>query len=284
MSEPKKHHFVPVFYLKKWCGPDGKVPFSMRQNDGSIRQGRVNPTATAFENRLYSYEKVPVKQRQELEKSFFGPKVDDKAAPVLAKLCGGNVTDLSIEDRIHWTRFLIASRLRVPEIVNDLRKSGAEELRRSLTEDHEEYLAIKEDDDASTLLEWTERNFVGLTDNFGLTILPGVITDPEHTKLIAGMHWWLEDVSEANVELLTSDRPLWVSTGLKKPNCLLALPLSPTRIFFASHKRSYQRTLKSIGANRLARRCNESLASQASRFVYGTAEASFIDRRLGRNL
>lgn len=258
------------------------VPYSMRQADGSILQSRVKPTETAFENRLYSYEKVPVKDRQELEKNFFGRAVDEKAAPILVKLCEGDVANLSDEERIYWTRFLIASRLRVPEIVNDLRKAGAAELRRSLTEDHEEYLAIKEDDDAPTLPEWTERNFAGLIDNFGLTILPSVITDPKHTKLIATMHWWLEDVSGANVELLTSDRPLWASTGLNKPNCLLALPLSPTRVFFASPKQAYQAVLKTKGPNKLVRRCNESLASQASRFVYGSANANFIDRRLGR--
>jgi hypothetical protein len=259
------------------------IPFSMRQANGSILMSRVKPTETAFENRLYSYEKVPVAQRQALEKTFFGQEIDDRAAPVLVKLCEGDVTNLSVKERIDWTRFLIASRLRVPEIVNDLRKAGSAELRRSLTEDHDEYLAIKDDDDAPTLLEWTEHKFVGLTDNFGMMILPSVITDPKHAKLIDTMHWWLEDVSVANVELLTSDRPLWVSTGLKNPNCLLALPLTPTRIFFASNNRDHQMTLHTQGANRLVRRCNESIASQANRFVYGTAKIKFIDRRLGRD-
>ena len=283
MTEPKKHHFVPVFYLKNWCDPDGMVPFSMRRDDGSILQGRVKPTETAFENRLYSYEKVPIEQRQALEKNFFGQEVDDRAAPVLMKLREGDVADLSVGERIDWIRFLIAMRLRVPEIVNDLRKAGAAELRRSLTEDHDEYLAIKDGDDASTLLEWTDREFVGLTDNFGMMILPTVITDPNHSALIDTMHWWLEDVSAANVELLTSDRPLWVSTGLKKPNCLLALSLNPTRIFFASNRREHQAALRTQGANRLVRRCNETIASQANRFVYGSAKVNFIDRRLGRD-
>ena len=176
-------------------------------------------------------------------KKYRGPKMYVK---LRALRCGASshttvdVADLSVGERIDWIRFLIALRLRVPEIVNDLRKAGAAELRRSLTEDHDEYLAIKDGDDASTLLEWTDREFVGLTDNFGMMILPTVITDPNHSALIDTMHWWLEDVSAANVELLTSDRPLWVSTGLKKPNCLLALSLNPTRIFFASNRCEHQ--------------------------------------------
>jgi len=258
------------------------VPFFMRQDDGSILQSRVKPTETAFENRLYSYEKVPKDQRQAVEKRFFGAEVDDKAAPILAKIIAGEIGSLSPGERTDWTRFLIAARLRVPEIVNDLKKTATEELRRSLTEDHEEYLAVKGDVDAPTLLAWTEQKFVGLTDNIGMMILPDIITDPKHTEIIADMHWWIEDVSGANVQLLTSDRPLWVSTGLMKPNCLLALPLSPTHIFFASRNRDLQAALHREGANRLARRCNESLATQAARFVYGKAEAAFIDRRLGK--
>lgn len=189
MNEPIRHHFVPVFYLSNWCESDGMVPFSMREDDGSILQRRVSPTATAFENRLYSYEKVPEKQRQAVEKQFFAAEVDDKAAPVMQKIVAGEIGNLSPEERTDWTRFLIAARLRVPEIVHDLKKSASEELRRSLTEDHEDYLAVKGEVAAPTLLEWTDQTFVGLIDNFGMMILPDIIKDPKHTEIIGGMCW-----------------------------------------------------------------------------------------------
>lgn len=256
------------------------VPFSMRGEDGSIQQSRVNPLATAFENRLYSYEKVPEERRQAVEKLFFAAEIDDKAASIYPKFLVGDLANLSKEERIAWTRFLIASRLRVPEIVHDLKTDAAEELRRSLTEDHEEFLAVCGEVDDKTLLEWTERNFVGLIDNFGMMILPSIITDPKYTEIIANMHWWIEDVSRASVRLLTSDRPLWVSAGLMKPNCLLALSLSPNVVFFASRNRDLRIALNHQGPNRLVRRCNESLASQAVRFVYGRAKSAFIDRCL----
>lgn len=260
------------------------IPFSMRKADGSVLQDRVNPSATAFENRLYSYEKVPEDRRQAVEKLFFAAEVDDKAARIYPRIVAGDFANLSEEERIIWTRFLIASRLRVPEIIHDLRTGATEELRRSLTEDHEEFLTVRGDVDAKTLLEWTERNYVGLVDNFGMMILPGIITDPKHTAIIANMHWWVEGVSRANVRLLTSDRPLWVSTGLMKPNCLIALPLSPNVIFFASRNPNLRTALNRKGLNRLVRRCNESLVSQAVRFVYGLAEPAFIDRRLRKKL
>ncbi len=256
------------------------IPFSMRTEDGSILQSRVKPSVTAFENRLYSYEKVPEERRQAVEKLFFAAEIDDKAASIYPKILVGDLANLSEEERIVWTRFLIASRLRVPEIVHDLRTDAAEELRRNITEEPEEFRAICGEVDDKTLLEWTERNYVGLIDNFGMMILPGIITDPKHTEIIANMHWWIEDVSRASVRLLTSDRPLWVSAGLMKPNCLLALSVSPNIIFFASRNRDLGIALNHQGPNRLVRRCNESLASQAVRFVYGRAEPAFIDRCL----
>jgi hypothetical protein len=127
---------------------------------------------------------------------------------------------------------------------------------------------------ASNLLEWTEREFVGLVDDFGISILPGFIADPKYAELICGMHWWIEDVSAADMVLLTSDRPLWASTGLKMPNCLVALSLTPTRIFFASNRQDLRTALHSQGPDRLVSRCNETIATQAVRFVYGTAPLS----------
>ena len=267
MSEPIRHHYVPRFYLANWCERDGMIPFSMRAEDGSILQSRVKPSATAFENRLYSYQKVPEDRRQAIEKQFFAAEVDDKAASIYPKIVAGHIADLSEEERILWTRFLIASRIRVPEIIHDLKTGAATELRRSLLEDHEEFLSVRGEAGEETLLEWTENNYIGLVDNFGMMILPGIITDPKHTEIIANMHWWIEDLSRANVSLLTSDRPLWVSAGLLKPNCLLALSLSPDAVFFASRNRRLQIALNHQGPNHLVRRCNESLASQAARFV-----------------
>lgn len=251
----------------------------MRSNIDDVITGTVLPEETAFENYLYSYKKVPKDKKQIVEKYFLAQEVDSKGSTVFYKILESGVDSLSSEDRYNWSRFLIASRIRIPEIIKDLKKGATEELRRSLTEDHEEYLKVKGDVTDSTLLQWVENNFVGLIDNLGLIMLPEVVNDPHHVKVIDNMYWWVEDVSGSSVKLLTSDRPLWVSAGLMKPNCLLALPLTPVKIFFASNNKNLKEALMHHGVNRLVRRCNESLVSQASRFVYGRAKLSFIEKR-----
>ena len=157
-----------------------------------------------------------------------------------------------------------------------------EELIRNLDQEPEDYLEERGDAPEETLREFVENRFVGLIDNFGMIMLPGLITDPEHSEIIATMRWWVEDVSKANVKLLTSDRPLWVSTGLKKPKCLLALPLSPTKLFLATHDKPLMHSLHQVSPNRLVRRSNESIIGQAVEFIYGISEISFIERRLRR--
>lgn len=278
MSNPVKHHYVPQFYLSRWCNDEGKVPFFMRQKDGAILESKVIPKATAFENNLYSYEKVPLENRQAVEK-FFGTIIESQAAPVLNKLLAGDIEKLTDDERQSWARFLTASRLRVPEWINDIKKSASEELVRSLIEDHEGFVDAG-GDSSDTLTAWVERNMVGLIDNFGLMILPEVICDPSHISFFCGMHWWVEDLSQASVSLLTSDRPLWISTDLKKPTGLLALPLSPTHVFFSATNKQLQLALQKGGASKMARRCNTSIVQQAARFVYGCAKANFVNRYL----
>lgn len=107
MSEPIKHHYFPQFHLKAWADSAGKIPTFMKMKDGGIQQISFAPTATAYENRLYSYEKVLLKQQQAVEKLYFAKEVDDRAAEVYRKLLAGEV--LTSEDREVWARYLVAS-------------------------------------------------------------------------------------------------------------------------------------------------------------------------------
>lgn len=280
VSEPIKHHFVPQFYLRGWAANDGRIPFCMRANSGALVTGSVMPDATAFENSLYSFEKVPKEKRQEVEKKFFAEKVDSRAAPVMAKLLRNE--PLTQEERIDWAVFLIASRLRIPEIVKNLKKSAPDELRKNLVYTPEELESLKGDlgDDPPTLLEWTEKTFVGLIDNSGMMMLPSIITDPEHIDRFLKLTWWVRDVRTSSVSLLTADRPVWVWGGINSPVLTMALPLSPTKLFLATRSKETREASERWSDNRLARLANESLVRQADRFVYGDAVSAFVGKHL----
>src|ERR1700730_3929286 len=57
MSEPRDHHYVPVFYLSRWADADGTLSVYAREG-GRIVVSRRNPRSTGFERELYSLAAV----------------------------------------------------------------------------------------------------------------------------------------------------------------------------------------------------------------------------------
>ena len=113
-QESRRHHFVPVFYLSRWCGGDKRVHV-IRNIGGRIIRSRHSPKHVGFEYHLYSYsENFKVSDRAEIESKFFKP-LDNEGARIVSKIISGEV--LERRDRILWAQFLTAFKVRVPENV-----------------------------------------------------------------------------------------------------------------------------------------------------------------------
>ena len=85
MSSPVNHHFVPIFYLDRWTGSDGKVVVYVRKG-GRVVNSRLSPRSTGFEPELYSLAGVDGLKRQAIETEFFSKQIDNRAALVLMEL------------------------------------------------------------------------------------------------------------------------------------------------------------------------------------------------------
>jgi hypothetical protein len=48
-----KHHYIPVFYLKQWAGPDGKVVAFRRPHGDRVVATQKPPTHTGYDRGLY---------------------------------------------------------------------------------------------------------------------------------------------------------------------------------------------------------------------------------------
>jgi len=123
MSEPQDHHFNPKFYLREWCEGKPKLPYFTRQN-GKVVKSEAAPRSTGFVWNLYSLRNVPKKNRQFLEKEFFNKQIDERAYPVFKQLLLGGLSRFTKEDRVIWTRYLIAAAFRVPGIVEPAKIEG----------------------------------------------------------------------------------------------------------------------------------------------------------------
>jgi len=102
---------------------------------------------------------------------------------------------------------------------------------------------------------------------------------------VLSFHWHIVDFESSSKPLLTSDRPCVYTEGLDKPNCVIALPLSPRHAFFAFPPDSNaQRVLMKTPSSRLAEGLNESVVGQAVTRAYsqsiGDAPDEIFRRRL----
>ena len=129
MGEPKRHHYVPEFYLTAWTDDDGRISI-FQHFGGRIHRSRHTPKHTGFEYHLYSYSPAfSAKNRAEIEKNIF-KRLDDVGALIVRKIIAGE--DISDKERILWTQFVLSMRVRTPDNVAKIKAAGSEYLVRNL--------------------------------------------------------------------------------------------------------------------------------------------------------
>jgi hypothetical protein len=94
------------------------------------------------------------------------------------------------------------------------------------------------------------------------------------------MHWGVLRSDGANPDILTCDRPLFLSHGVNDPRCVIALPISPSALFLASRNQQKLDKLITMESSSLVRAVNETTVTQAVRYVYGAHDGalSFVER------
>jgi hypothetical protein len=121
----KKHHYIPVFYLKRWVEPDGrlcefsrpyKTPECVIDPDVKsipVKPRRTYPDGTGYIKNLYTFSALRPELANYLEDHFF-LRVDDQAAIVMQRLLRGDV-EFDNPSKSAWARFLMSMFYRSPE-------------------------------------------------------------------------------------------------------------------------------------------------------------------------
>jgi hypothetical protein len=283
MSEPINHHYLPVFYLRQWRNSAGKVVRYYRPHRGVVASPII-PENTGYERSLYSLDGYPPEHRQAIEKQFFGPIVDEPASRALEVLLERKPEKLTPEHRIAWTRFLMAMRVRNPEMVAQITSEARRRAEQALLRDPEQYLAVKQPHDPPTLLEWAQKHAAPRLENSGKFVLPALAQNEKIGNALIGMRWATLAFSSSALDLLTSDSPFVMTHGLGDQRCVVAFPLSPRLAFFAVHDLAQETRICGHTLEQIARSLNESVVSQARRHVYSASVSHlrFVENRLRR--
>lgn len=280
--ESKKHHYTPAFYLRRWCGAQGKVHVIKNLN-GKIARSWRGPDHIGFEYHLYSYHQDFVaNDRAEIETKFFSP-LDNEGARIVGEMLAGKV--LTQKDKIRWTQFLLSMRVRAPENVEKIKAAGEEAIAREMRDAQSDYAKLRQDSDPETPLDWLRKYRPGLMESFGTGQLPKIASNPRAMQDVLSFSWHVVDFTESAIALLSSDRPCVYTEGLHKPDCVIALPLSPKSAFFAFRSGSKaERVLMKTPVSRLASGLNESVVGQAITRAFSQqandAPDAFFKRRL----
>jgi hypothetical protein len=216
-----------------------------------------------------------------VEREFWGPHIDDPAALVHAKLLGSGVSGLSLDEKKAWSPFLISLMLRGPSMMRHIRKRGREILSAGLDKDPHEFLEARGNEPEATLREWVEKHMPDVLDDLGVMALPDLAFSERLNLALLNVTWGVRSVHEARFDLLTCDRPCIVG-GTFETSFLVALPISPTRMFFAFNNEQTFENLRKRDHNEFVRVANLSTVAAAERYVYATnvQQKSFVKKFL----
>ncbi|MTV16318.1 MULTISPECIES: DUF4238 domain-containing protein [Bradyrhizobium] len=280
MSEPARHHYIPVFYLKQWARLDGRLcEYSRPYKETKVK--RKHPAATAYVDNLYAISGLPSEQVQFVEKQFM-QTVDSGAAEALIAMltptepAGGGEPDwMRI---IYWARFIYSLSLRNPEQIGIVQRSldtGSFSVAAATEEE------VRRASQAKSKIRVRK---LAVPAQF---TLPGLINSEVAIRAITdNMLWFTYHVGEANHSLLTSDRPVIMTKGLGGPNGHLAMPISPTAIFFAVRGERMLQRIKAMDTDELVQKVNAGVVLQAVKYVYGMDDSQlrFVSNRLGKKM
>lgn len=284
MSKEGKHHYIPVFYLKQWAGSDGRVCEFSKPYD-RVKPKRVHPDGTAYVHGLNTIPGLPPHEADFLE-SYFFRLTDNFASLALRILLSGDETlNFSQDVKSGWSRFITSLLMRNPEAVERSMLAAKALYEQSRDELYADYAQHRKADDPPTYEEYAAKHSPNPAGRGGAVLLQQIIDNPTIGKHINNMRWIVLKAHRPKFTLLTSDRPVVMTNGLKYENSQIILPISPWHVFIATNTEKTERFIESVFARgQMIQQVNERVTLQARKYVYALSDAqlTFVSRRLGK--
>jgi Protein of unknown function (DUF4238) len=280
----QKHHYLPVFYLKQWAGRDGRLcEFSRPYKE--VKPRLTHPDGTGFIRGLYTFYDVAPAIQDFLEQQFF-LKADDRAHVTLQLLLTDQL-HFDAPTRSAWCRFLMTLIHRNPEGIERTRRQVIEGLPEALEILRKDYDSMRHQADPNTFGEFVASLTNRDIETSTLMVLNKIMNSELIGTILGRMRWGVIRINHSRYPLLTSDRPLILSDGLRAPHGHLLMPISPDKVFVAYQSDKTLDLIKAMSQQRnFVESLNDRIVRQARRFVYGTDDRQlrFVANRLGEKM
>lgn len=283
MSKEPKHHYIPKFYLKQWADPkgDGRVCEFCRRYRG-VKARMTFPDGTGYVRGLYTFGALAPDEVNVIELKFL-QKADGDAAVALGHLVEHEV-DLPVRLRNAWIRFLMTLIHRNPEGLLRIRDRVKTGLKARLGEARDEYeaAAVKHGlaDAVGDKFVMPERHLHYVT----ASVFQNAMDSKEVGTLIGRMRWSVVTFNRPQHTLLTSDRPIIMTNGIRYSKSHIVIPISPDTLFIAANNDEMIQHIDAICKRpRSESLINDQMARQAYKYVYAQNDSQlrFVANRLG---
>jgi hypothetical protein len=265
-EEPKlpKHHYIPVFYLREWTRPDGRLTEFSRPTGKEVIPRRTSPKGTGYVRGLYRLDDVSEHAAERFERVFFR-QVDNRAKDALDMHLGRRPLQWTQRNRSDWSRFVMGMLFRNPERIAATRAFVEEIALDNYDMGEAEYNAEKKEGDPDfwdVLLRQVKFNTVEWTAT--------MVDNLNIGKHLNQMRWFVRDVSSCGLTLFTSDRPILMTNGLAGDKAHLVMPISPTKAFVACNTEDTEQYLRNAAAMDFARGTNRNILRYAQKYAWHT--------------
>lgn len=284
MQNPsRRHHYIPVFLTKAWADQSNKVIRYAKYK--GIERRTVSPKAVFYKDDLYRLPLDLGSDAQRLEDEFF-KHLDCRASNIHRVLMQGAVPALSDRQRLDWAIFVLSLILRSPENIESQKRIMSGYWSETVARISVEYEALKGKNDPESFEEFQKGLHPLSSDQYGMEILPGLILNEKILYPLSKLNWSVIDTSSSQFELLISDDPIAIPGGLLNDGGMLALPISPSKVFVAAPNRGTIGQICRLAPNQLARSLNSWIVEGAREYVVARSNCQdrFILNRFGRNI
>ena len=277
---PRRHHYIPEFYQRSWCGEDNQIERYECIN-GEVIPRRVFPSAAGFRKNLYRHPRAEMDEwhAQALEWAIF-KRIDDAGAIALKALLSDREALRDNIVRRDWAVFLRAMLLRTP-----YQMAGAlgclERIWRD-TDVSEKYAGMRNSYMPETATEFLEMLNPNEAKESAFRIFAESLSGDRTTGHIMKLPWRIFDCTTADHQLLLSDHPV-VIVPLETVDGHIAMPLSPTRFLVAATSARTKALADSLRPKSAVRIMNKLVVQRAQHCVIARdrAQDSFIGKHFG---
>jgi len=281
---PRKHHFIPEFYLKQWAGDDARLERYTCPTPGKVVVRRVSPSEVGWDKDLYRSPHDDEWDAQHLELNFF-QAIDDAAARALARLNQSSIHVVPPDDASAWSVFIHSLLLRTPAAFASVKRAGAIQIDDTLERFKERYLLVRKPSDPPTFEGFVGRYDERRREQEILRVYPDLVRSQNVLQALGKLTWMIAEAPREVPDLLLSDDALARTNGLKTQGGHIAMPLSPRRLLIGAWDQVAIRSIRGTTPRELFRNMNQWTVEGARHFVAARDKTQdrFIRNRFGMN-